>query len=382
MKENKTIIKREELYEKVWSKSSVEVAKEYKLSDVGLGKICNSLRVPKPQPGYWNKVKAGIKVAKTKLPPLREGERDNYELRNNEYTRLEYPEEIIAQVENERKPENSIKVPDEYRPIHYLLKEVKIVKKSEEERFWAYPTHAIFNYGIYVYNDSQERALRIFSALFKAIESRGLKLNIVEKESKKEVEVEVNEIKFTIKLTEKLKQIPSKTTGVFSRKFDFIPSGILSIQIDGYFGAITVEAKTISDTPIKKLEYRLNDFLIALIKCSEAKKQATIIWEAERRKWQEEENKKQDFYNRYAKEKKNYEKLLNDSKDYYRCYKLRLYIQAVKENYTNQNGTIPPGCEMDEWLKWANLHADRMDPLKVSPPSILDTEGRYKESNW
>jgi hypothetical protein len=381
MSNGKIIIKRDELYEKVWSKSSVEVVKEYNLSDVGLGKICNTLRVPKPKPGYWNKLKAGMKVTKTKLPPLREGERDTYELRNNEYARLEYPDTIIEQVENEKKPENLIKVPDEYRPVHRLLKEVKIVKIKEREYSWSSPSLALYDYGIHVYSSTQERALRIFSTLLRELEIRGHKLGVANNDRKNEIEVTVNEIKFKIMIKEKLERNPTKEKDAY-RTYDYTPSGILSLQIEDYFHPITVEAKTISDTPNKKLEYRLNDFIIALIKCSEAKKQATIIWEAERRKWQEEENKKQDFYNRYAKEKKNYEKLLNDSKEYYRCYELRLYIKAVQEDYISKYGSIQPGSELEEWLKWANLHADRMDPLKDSPPSILDTDGRYKEFNW
>jgi hypothetical protein len=30
------------------------------------------------------------------------------------------------------------------------------------------------------------------------------------------------------------------------------------------------------------------------------------------------------------------------------------------------------GCELDEWLLWAEQQADRLDPLTESPPSILD----------
>ncbi len=30
--------------------------------------------------------------------------------------------------------------------------------------------------------------------------------------------------------------------------------------------------------------------------------------------------------------------------------------------------------EIEQWVTWATSHADRLDPLKPSPPSILDEE--------
>ena len=58
----------EELYEKVWSLPTREVAKHYGFSDVRLGKLCTILRVPKPGRGYWAKREAGKPTPKR--PPL------------------------------------------------------------------------------------------------------------------------------------------------------------------------------------------------------------------------------------------------------------------------------------------------------------------------
>jgi len=59
---------REELYEKVWSLPTREVAKHYGFSDVRLGKLCKILRVPKPGRRYWAKREAGKPTLKR--PPL------------------------------------------------------------------------------------------------------------------------------------------------------------------------------------------------------------------------------------------------------------------------------------------------------------------------
>jgi len=53
---------REELYSEVWSQPVHKLAKQYKLSDVGLAKVCRKLFIPLPGLGYWNKKSAGKAV--------------------------------------------------------------------------------------------------------------------------------------------------------------------------------------------------------------------------------------------------------------------------------------------------------------------------------
>ncbi len=52
-------LSREELYELVWSKPMLELAKDFGLSDVALAKRCRRLAVPVPGRGYWARVAAG-----------------------------------------------------------------------------------------------------------------------------------------------------------------------------------------------------------------------------------------------------------------------------------------------------------------------------------
>ncbi len=59
------ILSRRELYDLVWSKPMRDVAADLGISDVGLSKVCERHRVPRPELGYWNKIKAGKKVKQT-----------------------------------------------------------------------------------------------------------------------------------------------------------------------------------------------------------------------------------------------------------------------------------------------------------------------------
>lgn len=48
-----------ELEELVWSKPTSQVAREFGISDVAIGKRCKAAGIPKPPPGFWRKVEAG-----------------------------------------------------------------------------------------------------------------------------------------------------------------------------------------------------------------------------------------------------------------------------------------------------------------------------------
>ena len=61
-------LKREALYKMVWAEPVSKLAREYGLSDRGLGKICKRLEIPVPGRGYWQMKKKGLKMP---VPPLR-----------------------------------------------------------------------------------------------------------------------------------------------------------------------------------------------------------------------------------------------------------------------------------------------------------------------
>jgi len=66
-------LSRRQLYDLVWSKPILSLAKEYGFSDVGFSKICRRHNIPLPPRGYWAKISAGLQVAKPALPnPHRE----------------------------------------------------------------------------------------------------------------------------------------------------------------------------------------------------------------------------------------------------------------------------------------------------------------------
>lgn len=70
MNNNGKTATRDELYEEVWSKPMLTLAREYGISDVGLAKICKKMEIPRPERGYWRKIEVGRKPKKAKLRTL------------------------------------------------------------------------------------------------------------------------------------------------------------------------------------------------------------------------------------------------------------------------------------------------------------------------
>ena len=52
----------------------VQLAKDWGLSDRGLGKACRRLLVPVPPRGYWARLEAGQKPGRPRLPKLKSRE--------------------------------------------------------------------------------------------------------------------------------------------------------------------------------------------------------------------------------------------------------------------------------------------------------------------
>jgi hypothetical protein len=61
-------LSREDLYELAWSKPLSELAKDFGISDVALGKRCKRLGIPVPGRGYWARVDAGQRLYRPRLP--------------------------------------------------------------------------------------------------------------------------------------------------------------------------------------------------------------------------------------------------------------------------------------------------------------------------
>jgi hypothetical protein len=66
--------------------------------------------------------------------------------------------------------------------------------------------------------------------------------------------------------------------------------------------------------------------------------------------------------------------VLQQAQDWRTSQTLRDYVEAAKRKQVEQQGKVDPDSEFAQWVEWALQEADRLDPLRDTPPSILDTK--------
>lgn len=367
MSQGKRIIKREKLYEEVWSKPMTKLAAEYGLSDNGLAKVCKKLNVPRPEVGYWSKLAAGHKVNKKPLPALKEDTPNEYELSNNETKEKGVSEDILKLIEAEKHEQNKIGIPLRINKYHPLIQKTKQAVQGSSQ-----------NKGLFirVSNESKARAYKLFDTLIKALEIRGHQVTLKGQERESETVVDILGEQIVIEMLEREKRAinPKYDPNDHWREPQYIyrPSGIIELQIKGYYYPFELDRRTVRDIQSKKIEDRLNEFIIFLLKAADKSRRNRVHDEEQRKIREEKERRQREFEEAFKKEKSKVEELFKNVDEYYRAYQIRLYIEAVINSHREAESGLSSIEELESWVKWANAQADRIDPLKKSPYSILD----------
>lgn len=67
-------VTREKLYEEIWAEPATKVAPRYGVSSNFLARVCDRLRVPRPERGYWAQLEVGKALPRPPLPEALPGE--------------------------------------------------------------------------------------------------------------------------------------------------------------------------------------------------------------------------------------------------------------------------------------------------------------------
>jgi hypothetical protein len=125
---------RQELYERVWAEPVDTLAKEYGLSNVGLGKACRRHNIPVPPRGYWARKAAGQKLRRPLLPLAKDGNESVTLLGSDRPNpgRDEQQRDVHPLIAFEFEPENKIVVPDDLRVRHPAISRRRRTGRAEE----------------------------------------------------------------------------------------------------------------------------------------------------------------------------------------------------------------------------------------------------------
>ena len=332
----------------------------WRISDVGLAKICNRNNIPKPPLGYWTKLAHGHKVEKPELPEVEveqliEIKTLSGRLGKEDPTLLERAYEKIT---FEKLPENQINVPEELSKPHPRIKamrqELRAAEKSQDGLYRTY-----YWPGIAVTKPLIPRALLVMDTLFKALEERGYDVY--------DFKIFDEPVNFQLRehlqstLTNYAREKRSEP-GFYRSTSDYvrIPSGRLQLSIQSpftYFGdGLQLNW---ADGKIQRVEILLNSFICGLARRAAVDREKTLERERENREREEKYRQLEEIARRKAMEQARKETLRSDSQSWEQANLLRRFIDAV----IKKDGPVQPGSELEKWVAWAKTEADQEDPL-------------------
>lgn len=371
---------RQKLFEQIWEKPMTALAAEFGLSDVGLRKICKRLNIPLPPQGYHLRTHKGQRPP---LPPAKDGVKEyvTHIYEPEQLTVNDLPQLIeIPEITFEEQPENRILVPDVLPSLHHHVNEAKKqLSKDKPGRYGRVSTYRNRGNDISVFPESIDRALRVMNTLVKALVKRGYAVSVDDKVNA--TLVKVLDEKIGLRLEErarKARHVPTPAEIKEEKRlsyrsyptYDYVGTGELSLKISGAYG---YEQICIDDKK-GRIEEKLNLFIIALIKRALKIKDERIRRTREEGLRQNKERRRWEIHAMARKEKEKLEALKKECEAWHESQKLREYILAAYKSCPS----FDPESPFAKWLVWASLQADRLDPLKYGPPSVLD----YDHSYW
>jgi hypothetical protein len=352
-------ISRQELYDLVWSKPVVKIAKEFGISDVAIAKICKKMNIPKPGLGYWAKRQNGHRVRQKPLPDLKPGWLESYTIHKYEPTLIEPDSDLIMHHrEFETRPENKVIVKSTLRGAHPLVQESKVKLRDPHVDRYKRCSGGRGCLNISVSKNSIRRALLIMDALIKGLLKRGYETYLSgEYEWVTSVKMEGEE--FNISIQESSKQIPADASGKerdrysYGNIYDYVPTGRLTLQITNFYHG----DKAVKDTKTKRLEEKLNSFILMLIKASEYEKNWRIEREIERRQDEARRKQEREIRNKREQEQQMVKELFDNADNWNKCVLARNYIAAVNARELENS----KGEGVKSWVAWANQQVDRVE---------------------
>jgi hypothetical protein len=286
-------------------------------------------------------------------------------------------------IDREKSPDNLLRVDEGSEELHWLALRTQeqllkaAAKNTKSDLTWI--RGGARSLDICVSPPLTHRAIQIMSALATGLEKRKHKVTL----ENGRTYVTVLGEKFSIILEEPSKRIEHEPTEKEIRqmekyswmrpeKYDYLPSGKLSLKIDkntyGY-------RRSWNDGKKKRIENCLNDVIIGLIDSAFKEKSRRAEKERRERERKEYERLKHVKQEAIRKEKERLNKLEDAAENWHKSQKLRAFIDAVRQN--SDFVEIGTGEDVSDWLDWATQQADRLDPLAESPPSILDEEEKW-----
>ena len=358
-------VTRAELYEQVWSTPMLKLAAQYDISNVGLAKICRRLAIPTPGLGYWARIQHGQKPTRIALPPLKQGIPTTATIRPSS-ARLGSAGSAPAP----RPAPPAIPIPDDLSSPHPAVRALRKALRGEKAHQGILSLGGTSQTPIRISLSTRNRAFRMLDGFFKGVETRGHTVSVKQEPGQHpafSIVAVVGGVSLEITLRERVtqsKHVAGKgDPRFFPPTFDYTPSGHLTMRVGKKYGDAH---RSWADGSRKPLEGKLGEAVLGLEQVAERQAEIERQREEQRRRWAEEDRKRELATIREQHEQELAKDLIGMSGAWRESKKLRAFLDAVED-------TTPEEFKTSEgfraWMGWARRFVDRRDPL-TQPKNI------------
>ncbi|MHB2081344.1 hypothetical protein [Pseudomonas asiatica] len=369
----------QQLFEMVWERPVLIIAKEIGVSDVGLSKACRKAGITLPTRGHW--AKPISKRPRRPKPPASTTPITFHVLNVEKAVRLK-PENVI-------KDPKILIVPKELSDPHPLVnKWLGAARKAKElnsavvlDKSKVLNSHISWN--------EMDRCALLYDSLIKASESLGYTWGIGSNGSF--VRVDGEELLITIQERIKRFDIPPPpprpikpgqqwrpdVTAMRAARFGWEPTGVFSLIVDARSEVLI--QKTWTDSKTGKLESKLGQILTGFVRIALSVKAQRSSDEASRRRRAEEERVRKERIDQQHRLEKLRQNLMKNLESWERAQRLQAFIQATVEASSKDKATQ---MALAMWVSWASRQVELLDPLKVDIPKVIDLSVELPSSEY
>lgn len=358
-------ITRQEIYDLVWRKPLTHLAIDFGVSDQWLARLCEREKIPRPPPGYWSKLAAGKCVGAR--PPLPAGKRGADAIVFRSFAPSEPPITPRSQVEKLKTELPAIRFSERLIQPHPIVAE-RIASRKEELRARSeyYDRGSREWEKVTPFDSADRRLLCVLNGICQALDARGVALGRNERgelTARSGVDAIVFQLRYRMRRV-KIPTAPDEWSaplkGPDVMRCDLELTGDLIFEVTSWLPAGF--RRKWREGPTYRLEQFASDIVATVILAlpaiaaeREAKEERARFYEMRAKQQREQQAQRRLDKNRFRR--------LTEYAEAWRTTSLvRRFVAAMRETDLDMDAVID-GMTVAQWLKWADVAADRRDPL-------------------
>jgi len=221
---------------------------------------------------------------------------------------------------------------------------------------------------IHVSKAALERALTFLNAVILGLEAEGFSIAVQPGKHGTGAQIFGYRVQFAI--VEKLHETGRREAKEYSwtrTVIEYQPTGALEFRIGNY-----ACGRKFRDGKKAQLEDQLSACIDALLREGRNSLLSAKQEEQRRLERQVKERERAELARQIAEEEKKVKDLEGWVLNWARAKQMHEFIAVLEKVWTQQGHDIPPEAKKGQRIIWMKQQADRLDPMRPSPPSVID----------